>query len=308
MSRPLSVSTSVRYFLGNGLATTSHPMRIWLQRAALAALLTGFSASSLAQWPAWPTPDVPRTADGTPDLDAPPPRTSDGRPDFTGLWEITRGAIGGAGQSQNPEAGQAPVVPQAPGTPPLATFWDIGANFEVPYTEWARQVRDERVANNMKDNPDAHCLPMGHMQFHLHPQPRKIVQTADLLVMLYEGNAGVRQIFTDGRPSPDNDPQPWWYGYSVGHWEDNELVVTTTHLRDDGWLDVSGSPLTEQGKIVERFRRPTFGRMEIDVTIEDPNAYTRPFTVRVNHQIMLDTELIEFICQENEKSTMHFDP
>jgi hypothetical protein len=164
------------------------------------------------------------------------------------------------------------------------------------------------MAAGMKDNPDAHCLPMGHMQLHSHPQPRKIVQTPDVIVMLYEGNAGLRQIFTDGRSSPDNNPQPWWYGYSVGHWEDDTLVVTTTHFRDGGWLDVEGSPLTGQGKIIERFSRPDFGHMQIDVTIDDPKAYTDPFTVRVTHELMLDTNLIEFVCNENEKSTEHFDP
>jgi hypothetical protein len=277
-----------------------------LKAAGCAALLAALAAPAAAQWPAYPTKNVPRNEDGSPNLDAPAPRTAEGRPDFTGLWEITRGVIGAGSQNalEEPE-------PQPPGTPPLATFFNIGANMEgelAPYTEWGKAVRDERLANDMKDNPDAHCLPMGHMQFHLHPQPRKIIQTPDVIVILYEGNAGVRQIFTDGRSSPDNDPQPWWYGYSVGHWEGDELVVTTTNFRDDGWLDVNGSPLTEQGKIVERFRRPTYGRMEIDVTIDDPKAYTKPFTVRVNHQVLLDSELIEFVCQENEKSTRHFDP
>jgi hypothetical protein len=164
------------------------------------------------------------------------------------------------------------------------------------------------MANGMAGNPDAHCLPMGHMQFHLHPQPRKIVQTDDVIVILYEGNSGVRQIFTDGRPLPDKQQVlPWWYGYSVGRWEDDTLVVETVGLRDDGWLDIDGSPLTNAGRIIERFRRPSFGRMEIDVTIDDPTAYTEPFAVRVEHSIMLNTELIEFVCLENEKSTRYFD-
>lgn len=163
------------------------------------------------------------------------------------------------------------------------------------------------MADESKDNPDAYCLPMGHMQFHSHVQPRKIIQTPEVIVILYEGNAGVRQIFTDGRPSPDNDPLPWWYGYSVGTWEGDTLVVETTHLRDDGWLDYNGTPLTDEGKITERFRRVNYGTMEIDVTIDDPKAYTEPFTVRVEHRIMPYTSLIEFVC-ENEKSTRYFDP
>ena len=118
--------------------------------------------------------------------------------------------------------------------------------------------------------------------------PRKFVQTPAVLVILYEASAGIRQIFTDGRPLPDNDPQPWWYGYSVGRWEGDTLVVETNGLRDDGWLDIIGSPLTDAAKITERFRRVSYGRMEIDVTVDDPKAYTKPWTVRVNQQIMPD--------------------
>jgi hypothetical protein len=112
---------------------------------------------------------------------------------------------------------------------------------------------------------------------------------------------GVRQIFTDGRKVPDDDPQPWWYGYSVGHWDGDTLVVETSGFRDDQWLDVFGTPLTDAGKMTERFRRPTYGRMEIDVTIEDPKAYTKPWTVRVNQRIMPDQELLEFVCLENNR-------
>ena len=167
----------------------------------------------------------------------------------------------------------------------------------------------ERKAAGSKDNPDAHCLPMGLMQFHEHPQPRKMIQTPDVLVILYEGNAGVRQIFTDGRPLPKNDPQPWWYGYSAGRWEGDTLVVETTGLRDGGWLDIDGSPQTDAAKITERFRRLNYGTLKIDVTIDDPKAYTAPFTVRVNQKLMVDervdAEIIEFICAENEKDVEH---
>ncbi|HEX6994195.1 MAG TPA: hypothetical protein VF339_08610 [Gammaproteobacteria bacterium] len=271
-------------------------------QASVGAVIVAMAvaAPASAQWPSWPTPDVPRTADGAPDLDAPPPRMPNGKPDLSGLWENRRG--GGPGR-------QAADTDE--NSPPVATFFNLGANMEggqLPYQDWARQLRDERVANDMKDNPDAHCLPMGLMQLHMHPQPRKIIQTDDLIVILYEGNSGVRQIFLDGRPLPPPDVLPWWYGYSVGHWEGDELVVETVRLKDLGWLDVNGSPITDDGMMIERFRRPTYGSLEIDVTIHDEQAYTRPFTVRVNQRIMLDTELIEFVCNENEKSTQHFDP
>ena len=279
-----------------------------LNTAAAAAVCTMLSTTAVAQWPSHPDPGVPRTAEGEVDVDAPTPRTPAGEPDFTGLWEITRGAIGGGAASR--EEGQPEPPPQPPGTPPLATFFDIGANLEggAPYRPWAKTLRDERVANGMKDNPDAHCLPLGYMQLHLHPQPRKIIQTPNVMVMIYEANYGIREIFLDGRPLPETDPQPWWYGYSVGHWEGDELVIESTYFRDGGWLDVNGSPLTDEGRIVERLRRPSFGKIEIDITIDDPKSYTERFTVRVNHQLLPDEQLIEFICNENERSTMHFDP
>ena len=142
---------------------------------------------------------------------------------------------------------------------------------------------------------------MGIMQFHTQGAPRKLIQTPDVLVILYEASMGIRQIFTDGRQLPTDDPQPWWYGYSVGHWEGDTLVVETSGLRDDGWLDVFGTPRTDAAKITERFRRPSYGRMEIDVTIDDPRAYTKPWTVRVNQRIMPDQELLEFVCLENQR-------
>ena len=278
-------------------------MRHWLEAAVVASLLSLASSPLLAQWPAYPTPNVPHKRDGSPNLEGPAPRTPDGHPDFTGVWE----RVGPGGINVDPAKLQSPD-----GGPPAATFWNIGAGFKqgLPFRPLAALLRQERIANNQKNNPDAHCLPMGLMQLHLHPQPRKMVQTPNLIVIMYEGNSGLRQIFLDGRPLPElnDDLQPWWYGYSVGHWEGDTLVVETIGFRDDVWLDVQGSPLTHLGKMTERFRRPDFGTLQIDVTIEDPAAYTKPFTVRVNQRIMLDSELIEFICQENEKSSAHYDP
>ena len=269
--------------------------------AATAAAVVLALVSVSAQWPAFPDKKVPLKADGTPNLDAPTPRTPDGKPDLTGVW-LNEWFYGG--QVRRPPAA-------LPGEPPPSTFGNIGANFPngLPLQPWAKQLMADRKAAGSKDNPDAHCLPMGLMQFHEHPQPRKMLQTPDLLVILYEGNAGVRQIFTDGRALPKNDPQPWWYGYSVGHWEGDTLVVETTGLRDGGWLDIDGSPQTDAAKITERFRRLNYGTMKIDVTIDDPKAYTAPFSVRVNQKLMVDervdAELIEFICAENERDVEH---
>jgi hypothetical protein len=163
------------------------------------------------------------------------------------------------------------------------------------------------MASASKDNPDAHCLPLGFMQLHTHSQPRKMVHTKDDLVIMYEANYGLRQIFTDGRPLPANDPQPWWFGYSVGKWDGDTLIVETTGLRDDGWLDVAGAPFTNTAKITERFRRVTYGRLEIDITIDDSKSYTQPWTVRVNQRLAPDEQLIEFVCNENEQSSRHYD-
>lgn len=281
--------------------TAAHAATI--SRSLLAALALAVSLPSAAQWPLHEKKDAPRKADGTVDLEAPAPRTRDGRPDFSGLWE----RVGPGGANANPEALQTPG-----GGPPAATFWNIGAGVRggLPFTPLAAMLRDERMADNQKNNPDALCLPMGLTQLHLHPQPRKIVQTPSLMIMMYEGNEGLRQIFMDGRPLPEmnEDLQPWWYGYSVGRWEGDELVVETVGFRDDVWLDVQGSPLTSSGKMTERFRRPSYGTLQIDVTIEDPAAYRRSFTVRVNQRLFPDAELIEFICLENEKSIQHYDP
>src|SRR5687768_6092366 len=144
---------------------------------------------------------------------------------------------------------------------------------------------------------------MGFMQFHNHGMPRKMIQTPGVMVITYEANYGLRYIFTDGRPLPANDPQPWWYGYSIGRWEKDTFVVQSSGFRDDQWLDIIGHPMTDAAKVTERFRRPTFGTLEIDVAIDDPEAYTRPWAVRVNQRILLDAELMEFICLENQRFT-----
>ena len=267
---------------------------------ALVVLVAG-AFPVLAQWPSYPTPG-PR-ANGKVDLAGPPPRTADGKPDFSGLWEPARGAGGRGGESMNGTLPLPYAIPTSPDDPPVAQFFNIGAGLKEklpPLTAWGAQIRAERKADDNKDNPDAACLPLGLTQLHMHPQPRKVVQTPREIIVLYEANGNTRQILTDGRKLPTTDVNPWYYGYSVGRWDGDTLVVETTGFRDDVWLDVEGSPLTSSGKMTERWRRPKFGLMQIDITIEDPKAYTHPFTVRVNHQLMPDTELMEFVCEERD--------
>ena len=261
---------------------------------AALAMFVGATVALSAQWPKFPTPG-PKTADGKVDLKGPTPRTADGTPDLSGVWETIQGRRGG---------GPAPVAAEGTGELPPSgpIFGNVGDQTPggAPYQPWAAELVKKRMADNMKDNPDAHCLPMGNMQFHNHPQPRKIVQTQGMIFIIYEANSGLRQIFTDGRPLPSKDADPSWYGYSVGKWEGDTLVVETIGFRDDGWLDINGHPLTGAGRTIERFRRPNYGSLEIDVTVDDPKAYTRPWTVRINQHIMLDTELIEFICEDRD--------
>jgi hypothetical protein len=272
-------------------------------RTCVMAIVAAMSATAAAQWPAYTTPDVPRTADGKPNLDAPAPRTPDGKVDFSGIWNRPFGLGGARGR------GAAPPPTPAPDAIPQSGFGEVaGRGFPLPLQPWAAELKKKRMADNSKDNPDVWCLPIGLMQYHNHPQPRQIVQTKNLILITYEANYGLRYIYMDGRPAPNNDPTPWWFGYSRGWFEGDTLVVETTNFLGDeraGWLDVNGSPYTDALKMTERFRRPTFGTLEIDITIDDKKAYTKPFTVRVDQRIMVDQEMIEFICNENERSTEH---
>jgi hypothetical protein len=261
-------------------------------------MVAAIAPSVLAQWPPHPAAGIPKTPDGKPDLTGPAPRTADGKPDLSGNWIRGDGQLGPAGGGTL--AGPAPSFSSGP---PVTTFRDVAANFKegLPLQPWAAELVKARRSTNSKDNPDAHCLPMGLMQFHNHGMPRKMIQTPGLMVIAYEANYGLRYIFTDGRTLPGSDAQPWWYGYSVGRWEGDTFVVDTRGFRDEGWLDIIGNPLTDAARLTERFRRPNYGTLEIDVTVDDPKAYTKPWTVRVNQRIMLDNELMEFICLENQK-------
>jgi hypothetical protein len=232
-------------------------------------------------------------------------------PPNTGGANTTGGANagGGRGGGVQLEPPTAPF-PYDPAGPPVATFFEAGANMEggLPYTPWAADLRKKRRALDARDNPDAMCLPMGFLQFHQQPQPRKIIQTPGLILIEYEANYGIRHIYTDGRAlPPQGEPQPWWYGYSVGRWEGDDLVVETNNLRGaedgphDGWLDVNGSPYSNQARFTERFRRKAFGHLQVDLTVDDPKSYTKPWTVRVDFRLAPDQELIEFVCNENQQ-------
>ncbi len=257
-------------------------------------LLMGAMASSLvmAQWLHYPTAGIPRTQDGKPDLSAPAPRTVDGKPDLSGMWDVLHN------RPCPPEGCTDMVVPEE--------FFDIGFSLKggLPYQQWAAAIAKTRTEENRKDDPNSRCLPVGLVRLYTTPLFRKIVQTPGLVVILNERNAAYRQIFTDGRPLPA-DPQPSWNGYSSGKWEGDALVVETIGFRDGIWLDGNGSPLTEAGKITERIRRVNYGRLEVEITVDDPKAYTKPWTVKLIQILTPDTDLLDYYCSENEKDVAH---
>jgi hypothetical protein len=270
-------------------------MLVLFRPAAVFMLVFAGTVSIGAQWPDHRKANAPRTADGQVDLNAPAPRAADGRPDLSGTW---KNAGRGRGQARE----QLTLDEK-----PHATFANIGAGFKdgLPLKPEAAAVLKERMANFSKDNPDVWCLPLGNQQFNVHPFPLKIIQNPDVTVILYETHMGYRQIFTDGRSLPANDPQPWFYGYSVGRWEGDTLVVETIGFKDAGWLDINGSPLSEKGRTIERFRRTNYGTIEIEQTVDDPVNYTRPFTTRLTWRLMPDTEIMEMVCAENNQSIHH---
>jgi hypothetical protein len=259
--------------------------------AGLVVLLSACTIGS-AQWLNYPTPGVPKTPGGAPDLKAPAPRTSDGKPDLSGVWkpEINRPcpSYGCTDMDINEQ------------------FVDLGwgLNGGLPYQPSARALMNARKAESGKDDPGSHCLPTSVVKLHTTPLYRKIIQTPGLIVILNEINASYRQIFTDGRPLP-LDPQPTWNGYSTAKWDGDALVVETIGFRDGTWLDRNGSPLSDAARVTERFRRVNFGHMEIDITVDDPKSYTMPFTVRLNEFIVLNTDLLDYVCLENERDNAH---
>jgi hypothetical protein len=266
-------------------------MRYSARAVILVTACSLLSTTVASQWIRYPTAGVPRTRDGKPDLSARTPRTTDGKPDFSGVWQ---------------NDGYGPPSAEGLGPTPKTVFFDVsfGMNAAPPFQPWAAALAAQRRYDEAKDNPDARCLPLGPLQMLAHPLPKKILQSPGLVVILHERNMEFRQIFTDGRRLPE-DPQPSWYGYSSGRWEGDTLIVETTGLRDGLWADFYGSPLTDQARMTERFRRPTYGTLQIQVTIDDPRAYTKPWTVNVNQHIALDTDLLEYACLENEKDVPH---
>jgi len=230
-----------------------------------------------AQWVKPPTPGGPRTADGKVDLRGPAPRTADGKPDLSGMW------LSSAKFNTN-----------------------LAADFkgEVPMTAWGKALYDERRANDSRDDPDTYCLPDGVPRITAAGAlPSRIVQTPAMVTILHE-RGPFRQIFMDGRTLQKN-PDPTWMGYSTGAWEGDTLVVRTTGFNDKTWLDDVGHPHSESLSVIERYRRPDYGHLLLDITVEDEKAYTRPWTVTQELRLDPTGDLIEYVCNENERDAKH---
>jgi hypothetical protein len=244
--------------------------------AALAVLASLLSTTAAAQWLNYPTPGTPRLPDGTPNLSAPAPRTADGKPDLSGVWR-------GAG--------------------PFYRF-NIAQDLQPEDVQpWAESLFLQRVRDSRKDSPLAKCLPVS-IPFHTFFNMTRIVQTPALVLILYESpNSPYRTVFMDGRDLP-KDPNPTWFGYSVGRWDGDTLVVTTAGFNDKGWLDSAGHPQTESLRVTERFRRRDFGHMDFEMTLDDAKVFTRPITMKRERLLAPDTELLEDVC-ENERDAPH---
>jgi hypothetical protein len=250
-------------------------------RALLSMTIAVLIAATVhAQWDSYPFKNVPRTPDGKVDLKAPPPRTADGKIDLSGFWMPTN---------------------------PVKHLLNLAADLppgSVPLQPWAEAVYKERIETNGKDHPGVRCWPSGIPEKLNIPDGLKLIQTPDVMIFLHESRTIYRQVFTDGRALP-KDPQPAWMGYSVGRWEGDTFIVETIGQNGRTWLDMRGLPGTEALKVTERYTRPTTGRILIDLTIDDPKAYTKPWTVQLSWSLQPDIELIESICEENNKDLPH---
>ena len=267
-----------------------------------------------AQWFKYPTAGIPRKPDGKVNMSAPAPRLADGKPDLSGIWTTAEPNSRRTSELSSPKqlaaSGKATPTPAEDQPPPDATASRQMANIGIdlpgglPYQPWLVPIVKERTDNLAKDDPHIKCLPDNFLRAYGLPHLLKFVHTPNLLVVLNEMNAGYRQVFTDARPLPE-DPTPAWQGYSSAKWSGDTLVIDTIGIRDDTWIDWIGSVVTQAAKVREQIRRPDFGHLEIQVTVDDPKAYTKPWTVTLKERIVVNAELIDEICLENEQSLKH---
>src|SRR5690242_7450393 len=254
------------------------------------------AVSASAQWLELATPGIPRTPDGKPDLAAPAPKTSTGKPDFSGMW-IPREILPCDAKERGVQCTELPLTPQ------LINF-AAGLKDGLPYQPWAADLVKSRSKEVAYLDPHVHCMPPNFPRAWAFPESEKIFQSSTQLVILHEFNASYRQIFFDGRKLPA-DMLPTWNGYSVAHWEGDTLVVDSAGYRDDAWLDTAGNFFSSEARVTERIRRPNFGSLDVDVTVNDSKVFTKPWTVSLHMRPLVDTEMIDFICSDNNKDLQH---
>lgn len=265
---------------------------------ACSVFLLAASAHVMGQWVTYPTPNVPRLANGQPDLKAPAPRQPDGKPDFIGFWQPDRQRecapdLASKVRLTKPcTPGEKVTVPNGPASVPGG----------LPLQPWAAELAKKRTADLSKDDPHPRCQPDNYPRVYWLPHFTKMFFVPGELLMLNEWNAQFRQVYTDGRPFPD-DPHPIYSGYSIGKWEGDTFVIATKGFRDDQWLDTAGNPITDAATMTERITRPSFGTLNLAITIDDAKAYTKPFTIDMNMKLMIDTQMIEEFCLENERDS-----
>ncbi len=277
-------------------------MRTWLTLAAVALTTLG----AQAQWVNYPAPGLPRTKDGKVSLGAPAPRTREGKPDLSGVWHVQPTGLAemkrlfgsdvdaldvpGMEAHTISKYGISVLIDFKPGDSPLRK--DVA-------DEIARSNRHETGIDNL-----ARCLPGSIPLGTMLSEFTKIVQTPGLTLVMHELDNATRQMYTDGRPLP-SDPNPSWFGYSSGRWERDTLVVETIGFNGKAPLDIVGNPRSEKMKITERYRRRDVGHLDVDITFDDPVVYSRPFTIKVTHELQPDTDVLEYFCNENEKDRIH---
>jgi hypothetical protein len=268
-------------------------LRLFLIAASAVASCLLVSPPATAQWVGYPTAGVPRKADGSVDMSAPAPRMPDGKPDFSGIWT--------AGNPAKPKEG-GDVAGNGNDIGSSRYMQNMGADMKdgLPYRPWLVPIVKERTANLAIDDPHIRCLPDFFLRAYGLPHMLKFIHKPDILVVLNEMNAGYRQVFTDARALP-NEPTPAWQGFSSAKWSGDTLIIDSIGFRDDSWIDWNGSVVTEAAKIREEMRRPDFGHLDIKVTVDDPKAYTKPWTVTLRQRIVVDAELIDEVCLENEQ-------
>ncbi len=265
------------------------------------------AAPTHAQWPDVKTRRVPLNAAGAPNLDAPAPKLADGKPDFSGIWNTIKTPCEQSATAQIFGCSDIPLgvsIGLFDVTANGSEDGNAGTTSPLPYQPWAAALVKQRLADQRKDDPTTRCLPISPVRQWADFFPQKIIQTGESITILSEYMSQYRQIFLDGRAMP-TDPVPTFKGYSTAHWDGDTLVVETSGYKDGLWLDLKGDPLTPEGRTTERIRRPKFGRLEVQLTVNDPKAYTRPWSATRYLRIALDTELMEDICNENERSSAH---